>query len=100
MHSFYAFRTKTVKYIIILASLFFKLLNEAGSNIQVVRVQCNRKLIIHAEKVAYVQRGGRVRKFGIRREKLRKTMNTCYFLQEPQRDYKLTTCQTRPSFIK
>ena len=53
---------------------------------------------MHAEKVAYVERGGRVRKFGIRREKLRKTRNTCYFLQEPQGDYKLTPCQTRPSF--
>jgi hypothetical protein len=75
MHSFYAFRTKTAEYIIILASLIFKLFNEAGSNIQVVRVQCDRKLIMHAE-VAYVERGGRVRKFGIRRQKLKKTTNT------------------------
>jgi len=75
MHSFYAFRTKTVEYVIILASLIFKLFDEAGSNIQVVRVQCDRKLIMHAE-VVYVERGGRFRKFGIRLEKLRKTTNT------------------------
>jgi uncharacterized protein (DUF2249 family) len=31
---------------------------------------------MHAEKVAYVERGGRVWKFGIRREKLKKTTNT------------------------
>jgi len=85
MHSFYAFRTKTVEYVIILASLIFKLLDETGSNIQVVRVQCDRKLIMHAEKVAYVERGGRARKFGIRREKLRKTTNTSVtFFKSPK----------------
>jgi hypothetical protein len=37
MRSFYAFRTKIVEYIGILASLIFKLLNEADSNVQVVQ---------------------------------------------------------------
>jgi hypothetical protein len=33
---------------------------------------------MHAEKAAYVERGGRVRKFGIRREKLRKSSVTFF----------------------
>jgi hypothetical protein len=85
MHSFYAFHSKIVEYIIILASLIFKLFNKAGSSIQVVRVQCDRELIMHGEKVAYVKRGGRFRKFGIRREKPRKTTNTSViFFKNPK----------------
>jgi hypothetical protein len=51
MHLYYASRTKTVEYITILATPIFKLFNDAGSNIQVVRVQCDSKLIMQAEKV-------------------------------------------------
>jgi hypothetical protein len=40
---------------------------------------------MHAEKVAYVEKGGRFRKFGIRREKPRKTTNTSVtFFKSPK----------------
>lgn len=100
MRSFYAFRSKTVEYIIILTSLIFKLFNEAGSNIQ---TGCTRSVWQTADNACW--EGGlcgkrrsfsEVRHSSGEAEEDHKYLG--YFLQEPQGDYKLTPCQTRPNF--